>query len=434
MTTTKTGPNEASVRASHSVNTPAPDRFIITILIVTSTSVVLPILPLARARSTTLDSSAHARRTLHPNSTLTTNASSFSHTSFTDSHDARAPAGTAYVPRTMRRAGKLARDALTRARAVSSACASTTSASPAQTHHELAALRGFQRDPTWTPRSGSASFYSTKAERAANRRPILRGEDLNAIRVEPVTADMAKRGSLTPTDGTLYGEPPETWEERERATLDLDAMEATGTGTTAMDEIDALLEEFLQSGKIEGSPLPSLEEIMAVGRSTGEEDEDEEEEEEEEDEAGGVRRRKGDETPVRVPIRDSAGRSYGTGKRKTAIARVWLTPGGTGEHKVNGRPYDEYFSTPASRAVMVAPFFVSDTLGAFTATVDVHGGGVSGQAQAVRHGVSVALQNYDPAFRPALKAAGFLTRDSRIVERKKPGKAKARKSFAWVKR
>ena len=339
----------------------------------------------------------------------------------------------------MRRAGKLARDALTRARAVSSATASTTtsSASPAQMMLHEQHGRGFQqRDPIhhWTP-PGSVSSYSTKAERAANRRPVLRGEDLNATRVEPVTADMAKRGSLTPTDGTLYGEPPETWEERERATLDVDAMEASGT-SMSMEEIDALLEEFLQSGKIEGSDLPSLEEVMAVGRSTGEEEDEEDEagEDEEEDEERADRRRKGDETPVRVPIRDSAGRSYGTGKRKTAIARVWLTPGGTGEHKVNGKPYDEYFQSPASRGEMVAPFFVSDTLGMFTATVDVHGGGISGQAQAVRHGVSVALQNYDPAFRPALKAAGFLTRDSRVVERKKPGKAKARKSFAWVKR
>lgn len=424
-TTTKMSPNEASVRANRS-GAHAPDPFIITILIVTSTSVVSPVHPFNAPHT--------ARFVAHSHPNFARRASLEAPHSQAREHVRPFFLVQRASLRTMRRAGKLARDALTRARAVSSACASTTSASPAQMLHEQHG-RGFhQRDPIhqWTP-PGSVSSYSTKAERAANRRPVLTGEDLHATRVEPVTADMAKRGSLTPTDGTLYGEPPETWEERERATLDVDAMEASGT-SMSMDEIDALLEEFLQTGKIEGSDLPSLEEVMAVGRSTGEEEEDEAADEDEEDEQRADRRRKGDEAPVRVPIRDSAGRSYGTGKRKTAIARVWLTPGGTGEHKVNGKPYDEYFQSPASRGEMVAPFFVSDTLGMFTATVDVHGGGISGQAQAVRHGVSVALQNYDPAFRPALKAAGFLTRDSRVVERKKPGKAKARKSFAWVKR
>ena len=192
---------------------------------------------------------------------------------------------------------------------------------------------------------------------------------------------------------------------------------------------------------VRGSGMPTLEEVLAGERAaeteTGEaaadadadaaETGEEEEEEEEEDAVDS-------NAPLaRVPVRDAAGRSYGTGKRKTAVARVWLAPG-AGEHKVNGKPYDEYFPSPSSRAEMVAPFFVSGTLGMFTLVADVRGGGISGQAQAIRHGVSVALQNYDPAFRPALKAAGYLRRDSRVVERKKPGKAKARKSFAWVKR
>jgi len=251
-----------------------------------------------------------------------------------------------------------------------------------------------------------------------SRAPVC-AEDLRYDRVVPV--EDASR-ALAPVDGTLYGTPPQTWVEREHASWDEEQAKI----------VDDLFASYDSESKyVRGSGMPTLEEVLAGARAAsgedGEEEEDGEEDSEEEEAVD-------PNAPiVRVPIRDAAGRSYGTGKRKTAVARVWLAPG-SGEHKVNGKPYDEYFPSPSSRAEMVAPFFVSGTLGLFTVVADVRGGGLSGQAQAIRHGVSVALQNYDPAFRPALKAAGYLRRDPRVVERKKPGKAKARKSFAWVKR
>ena len=136
---------------------------------------------------------------------------------------------------------------------------------------------------------------------------------------------------------------------------------------------------------------------------------------------------------ARVRVVDEQERSYATGKRKEAIARVWLQPG-EGKVTVNGRLLDTYFPEQAWRTHVLVPFLVTNTLGFFDAAVHVHGGGPSGQAQAVRHGVSKALQLWAPELRPALRAQGLLTRDPRVVERKKPGKAKARKSFQWVKR
>lgn len=135
----------------------------------------------------------------------------------------------------------------------------------------------------------------------------------------------------------------------------------------------------------------------------------------------------------RVSVVDRFGRSYATGKRKTSIARTWLKAG-SGVITVNGRPMTEYFGPLPRRADVLAPFMVTTTLGAFDVYSTVRGGGQTGQAQALRHGISRALQLFEPGYRPALKAAGLLTRDSRIVERKKPGLAKARKSFQWVKR
>jgi small subunit ribosomal protein S9 len=135
----------------------------------------------------------------------------------------------------------------------------------------------------------------------------------------------------------------------------------------------------------------------------------------------------------RVSVRDRFGRSGATGKRKTAVARVTLWPG-TGEMVTNKKYLDDAFPDVDHRGWMLKPFLVTNTMGLFDVRAIVRGGGKSGQAQAVRHGIAKALQLYEPAFRPALKKAGMLTRDSRIVERKKPGRKKARKAFQWVKR
>ncbi|SLN10358.1 30S ribosomal protein S9 [Roseovarius gaetbuli] len=140
------------------------------------------------------------------------------------------------------------------------------------------------------------------------------------------------------------------------------------------------------------------------------------------------------ETMVRhEQVRDELGRSYATGKRKDAVARVWIKPG-SGKVVVNGREMNAYFARPVLQMILRQPFTVAGVEDQFDVMATVKGGGLSGQAGAVKHGISKALQLYDPALRGALKAAGFLTRDSRVVERKKFGKAKARKSFQFSKR
>ena len=136
---------------------------------------------------------------------------------------------------------------------------------------------------------------------------------------------------------------------------------------------------------------------------------------------------------VRVAVRDKLGRSYATGKRKNAVARVWIKPG-SGKVVVNGKTMAEYFARPVLQMILRQPFTIANVEGQFDVMATVAGGGLSGQAGAVKHGISKALQLYEPALRGALKAAGFLTRDSRVVERKKYGKAKARKSFQFSKR
>ncbi len=133
------------------------------------------------------------------------------------------------------------------------------------------------------------------------------------------------------------------------------------------------------------------------------------------------------------PVRDELGRSYATGKRKDAIARVWIRPG-SGKMTVNGKDYPAYFARPVLQMILRQPFQVAGVEGEFDVMATVKGGGLSGQAGAVRHGISKALQLYEPSLRGALKAAGFLTRDSRVVERKKFGKRKARRSFQFSKR
>jgi len=133
------------------------------------------------------------------------------------------------------------------------------------------------------------------------------------------------------------------------------------------------------------------------------------------------------------PKRDALGRSYATGKRKNAVARVWIKPG-NGKIEVNGRDSPVYFARPVLRMLISQPFVVTDRLGQFDVWCTVKGGGLSGQAGAVRLGISRALTHYEPELRPVLKLAGFLTRDPRVVERKKYGKAKARRSFQFSKR
>ncbi|MAN13432.1 MAG: 30S ribosomal protein S9 [Roseovarius sp.] len=135
----------------------------------------------------------------------------------------------------------------------------------------------------------------------------------------------------------------------------------------------------------------------------------------------------------REPVRDALGRSYATGKRKDAVARVWIKPG-SGKVTVNGKEMNAYFARPVLQMILRQPFTVAGREDEFDVMATVKGGGLSGQAGAVKHGISVALQRYEPSLRGALKAAGFLTRDSRVVERKKFGRAKARKSFQFSKR
>ena len=138
--------------------------------------------------------------------------------------------------------------------------------------------------------------------------------------------------------------------------------------------------------------------------------------------------------PVDVePRRDAFGRAYATGKRKDAVARVWIKPG-SGKIDVNGRESPIYFARPVLRMLINQPLVAANRLGQFDVRCTVKGGGLSGQAGAVRHGISRALTYFEPALRPLLKQQGFLTRDSRVVERKKYGKHKARKRPQYSKR
>ena len=140
-----------------------------------------------------------------------------------------------------------------------------------------------------------------------------------------------------------------------------------------------------------------------------------------------------EEVKERVAKIDEHGRSYATGRRKNAVARVWIKPG-SGKVTVNGRDQTIYFARQTQRLVLNQPFLIADRMNQFDVIATVKGGGLSGQAGAVRHGISRALETFDPALRPALKKAGMLTRDARVVERKKIGKHKARRSKQWAKR
>jgi len=137
--------------------------------------------------------------------------------------------------------------------------------------------------------------------------------------------------------------------------------------------------------------------------------------------------------PLREQELDQHGRAYATGRRKDAVARVWIKPG-KGTITVNGRDQETYFARPTLRLIINQPFAITDREGQFDVVATVKGGGLSGQAGAVKHGIAQALAKYEPALRTTVKAAGFLTRDSRVVERKKYGRAKARRSFQFSKR
>jgi small subunit ribosomal protein S9 len=139
------------------------------------------------------------------------------------------------------------------------------------------------------------------------------------------------------------------------------------------------------------------------------------------------------EAVLREQQLDKYGRAYATGRRKDAVARVWLKPG-SGKIVVNGREQEVYFARPTLRLIINQVFDVADRRGQYDVEATVKGGGLSGQAGAVRHGISTALTRYEPALRTAVKQAGFLTRDPRVVERKKYGRAKARRSFQFSKR
>ncbi len=137
--------------------------------------------------------------------------------------------------------------------------------------------------------------------------------------------------------------------------------------------------------------------------------------------------------PLREQIIDAQGRAYATGRRKDAVARVWIKPG-TGKITINGREFESYFARPTLRLVINQVFGIAEREGQYDVVATVKGGGLSGQAGAVKHGISQAITKYEPILRTQVKRAGFLTRDSRTVERKKYGKAKARKSFQFSKR
>ncbi len=140
-----------------------------------------------------------------------------------------------------------------------------------------------------------------------------------------------------------------------------------------------------------------------------------------------------EEQALPEPKIDEHGRAYATGKRKNSVARVWIKPG-SGKITVNGKPADEYFMRATLLMILKQPLQAADRATQYDVMCTVSGGGLSGQAGAVRHGLARALVNYEPALRPVLKKGGFLTRDARVVERKKYGKRKARRSFQFSKR
>ncbi|OVA08563.1 Ribosomal protein S9 [Macleaya cordata] len=200
---------------------------------------------------------------------------------------------------------------------------------------------------------------------------------------------------------------------------------AFGDLISASGITDAMLDSLIALKDLEGvEGLPPLREI---------EDMRLEKNERKSTRAEMERKKQEEVAKARVRQVDDKGRAYGTGRRKCSIARVWIQPG-EGKFSINDKPFDVYFPILDHRADLLRPFSETKTLGLWDVNCTVKGGGTSGQVGAIRLGISRALQNWEPGLRPYLRSEGFLTRDSRVVERKKPGKAKARKSFQWVKR
>lgn len=214
-------------------------------------------------------------------------------------------------------------------------------------------------------------------------------------------------------------------EENELSTIIKGPNRAFGDLVAASGITDEMLDSLIALKDFEGvSGLPPLSEIedMRYEKNTKKSTRAE------------IERQKQEEVAkARVQQVDGKGRAYGTGRRKCSIARVWVQPG-DGKFIINDKQFDVYFPMLDHRAALLRPFAETKTLGLWDVSCTVKGGGVTGQVGAIQLGISRALQNWEPTLRPALRAEGFLTRDSRVVERKKPGKAKARKSFQWVKR
>nr|AKM76753.1 ribosomal protein S5 domain 2-like superfamily protein [Francoa sonchifolia] len=228
-------------------------------------------------------------------------------------------------------------------------------------------------------------------------------------------------------------EPTETSEEDKQLELEKQALTAVLKGPNrafgdliaASGITDAMLDSLIALKDLEGvDGLPPLREIedLRYEKNTKKSTRAE------------IERQKQEEIDKsRVRKVDDKGRAYGTGRRKCSVARVWINPG-DGKFIVNDKEFDVYFPLLDHRAALLRPFSETKTLGLWDVNCTVKGGGVSGQVGAIQLGVSRALQNWEPDMHPALRSVGFLTRDPRVVERKKPGKAKARKSYQWVKR
>ena len=278
-------------------------------------------------------------------------------------------------------------------------------------------------------------WYSSKSSR---KRPHSESEILSMIRsrveiTSPSDIPDGSAGIDKIPEGVLYGNYNDPTAKRHLETQ-------TEDERAILEELNALV--FDREEPRPEDRFPPLEHFYQDLRSLEKEKRQERE-----------KMKQIEQTMSRVKKIDRGGGSVGTGKRKTAVAQVRIVPARGpkkdennidddeeeeeevfGEIIVNGKPMDEYFKDVSLRQHVLAPLAATNTLGLFDVRVIVHGGGLSGQSQAARLGVARCLQNYDPAFRAQLKPMGLLTRDSRIVERKKPGLKKARKAFQWVKR
>ena len=222
---------------------------------------------------------------------------------------------------------------------------------------------------------------------------------------QPATDTVEERAADTAATETKAGETSS--EDAAPA-----AAEATGEDKSAGKKEDASVSDLSDLGKIAGDQPDADAAAMADAEAPV---------------------RTGPEAVLREKEVDAQGRSYATGRRKDAVARVWLKPG-KGTITVNGKDQETYFARPTLRLILNQPFAITDRAGQYDIVATVTGGGLSGQAGAVKHGISQALSKFEPELRSTIKAAGFLTRDSRVVERKKYGRAKARRSFQFSKR